>query len=190
MLAVLSSSRCPQSLLFSSWVSEECVTQQCSYLSSFTKPWRDNLYTRSKIPQLLGRRWRNLQDFFWLSFKVNSLLCSTVNYFSWARVQFVYLSSAQSGFFANCEIWSDDLRPDVFVLQVGGYPGHNSTELWFPPSSHHNRRSFSSSSTLTPCNLPDLPKPTYYPTERLNVKHIWQLSFAGVLKYHFLGAGK
>ena len=86
MLAVLSSSRNPQSLLFSSWVSEECGTQQCSYLSSFTKPWRDNLYKRSKIPQLLGRRWRNLQDFFWLSFKVNWLLCSSVNYFSLARV--------------------------------------------------------------------------------------------------------
>ena len=176
MLAVLSFSRCPQSLLFSSWVSEECGTQQCSYLFSFTIPWKYNLCTRSKIPQLLGRRWRNLQDFFWLSFKVNSLLCSSVQ-------------SAQSGFFANCEIWSDDLRPDVFVLQVGGYPGHNSTELWFPPSYHHNRR-YSSSTNITSCNLPDLPKPIYYPTERLNVKHIWQLSFAGALKYPFLGAGK
>ena len=92
-------------------------------------------------------------------------------------------------FFANCEIWSDDLRPDVFVLQAGGYPGHNSTELWFPPSYNNNRRSFSSSST-TPCNLTDLPKPIYYPTARLNVKHIWQLSFAGALKYLFWGAGK
>ena len=92
-------------------------------------------------------------------------------------------------FFANCEIWSDDLRPDVFVLQAGGYPGHNSTELWFPPSYNNIRRYFSSSSTnITSCNIPDLPKPTYYPTERLNVKHIWQLSFAGALKY-LLGLG-
>ena len=29
-----------------------------------------------------------------------------------------------------------------------------------------------SSTNITSCNLPDLPKPIYYPTERLNVKHI------------------
>ena len=98
MLAVLSSSRCPQSLLFSSWVSEECGTQQCSYLSSFTIPLKANLCTMSKMPQLIGRVGQNLQDFFWLSLKANSLLCSSVNYFSFAWVHFVYLSSAQAVF--------------------------------------------------------------------------------------------
>ena len=184
MFAVLSSSRCPVTFVF---------------LVSEWRMWDSTVFLLVLIHNTIkGQPLHDVENAtaHWTSraestgfLLVISLLCSSVNCFSWARVQFVYLSSAQSGFFANCERWSDDLRPDVFVLQVGGYPGHNSTELWFPPSYHHNRRYFSSTN-ITSCNLPDLPKPTYYPTERLNVKHIWQLSFAGALKYLVLGAGK
>ena len=138
MLAVLSSSRCPQSLLFSSWVSEECGTQQCSYLSSFTIPGQPLHDVENATAHWTSRA---ESSGFLL---VISLLCSSVNCFSWARVQFVYLSSAQSGFLPIVKydptIWglmSLFCRlVDILATTAQSYgflPHTTTTEDTFPP---------------------------------------------------------